>query len=443
MPVRSISRGARWFLLAAGLVAVAAIAVPFLVPVASLIPRITLVLSASLGQPVTITDLRVRLLPTPRLVAEGIRIGKKDEVVIGELEIVPELLSLLSGPRTIRLLRAEKVELKEAALAIPDRMKKGGDTVEVRRLVLLDVRLQHAALKLPPFNVDARMGAGAEVEMARITTSDGAFTLLLDPDPSGKTIVKLDASRWRLPLAAAPLVFDSLKADGILTGKRLELSNIDGRQYGGTLKGNARVDWAKSWQVAGGAVLAGVDLAGAQRALGIDPKLSGKLGANAKLTATAKSPDQLADTLAIDGPFNVAEALYRGVDLTKIADLTGSKGAGGTTRFDELRGMLQLRGKRIRVNNLCAKSSALRAAGFVEVAPDQALSGRLDVSIAKTGGFAGVPVALSGTRQNPIFRPTTGYTIGAVVGTVLLPGVGTALGGSAGAAVEGKAGDCK
>jgi AsmA-like C-terminal region len=443
MPVRSISRGARWFLLAAGLVAVAAIAVPFLVPVASLIPRITLVLSASLGQPVTITDLRVRLLPTPRLVAEGIRIGKKDEVVIGELEIVPELLSLLSGPRTIRLLRAEKVELKEAALAIPDRMKKGGDTVVVRRLVLLDVRLQHAALKLPPFNVDARMGAGAEVEMARITTSDGAFTLLLDPDPSGKTIVKLDASRWRLPLAAAPLVFDSLKADGILTGKRLELSNINSRQYGGSLQGSARVDWAKAWQVSGGAVLSGVDLAGVQRALGIDPKLSGKLGANAKFTATAKSPDQLADTLAIDGPFNVAEALYRGVDLTKIADLTGSKGAGGTTRFDELRGVLQLRGKRIRVNNLCAKSSALRAAGFVEVAPDQALSGRLDVSIAKTGGFAGVPVALSGTRQNPIFRPTTGYTIGAVVGTVLLPGVGTALGGSAGAAVEGKAGDCK
>jgi len=442
--MRSIPRAVRWLLVVVALLVGAAVAVPFLVPVSRFIPEITQSASGSIGQPVAIAGLTAKLLPTPRLVATGIRIGKKDEVVIGELEIVPELLSLLSGPRAIRLLRAEKVELKEAALSIPDRMPKtGGEPTQVRQVVLRDVRLQHSALKLPPLNIEVEMDSGQEFESARIDTSDGAFALLLTPDRAGKTTVKLEASGWRLPLAAAPLVFDSLKADGVLTGKRLELSNIDGRQYGGTLKASARVDWSKSWQVAGNAVLAGVDLAGAQRALGIDPRLSGRLGANAKIAATAKSPDQLANVLAVDGPFNVAEALYRGVDLTKVVDLTGSKGAGGSTRFDELRGVLQLRGKRVRINNLCAKSSALRAAGFVEVAPDQSLTGRLDISIAKTGGFANVPVALSGTRHDPIVRPTTGYTVGAVLGTVLLPGVGTALGGSAGAAAEGKAADCR
>lgn len=438
-----ISRGVRWLLIVVALVAGTAIAVPYLVPVARFIPEIAQRASASLGQPVTIADLRAHLLPTPRLVAEGIRIGKKDEVVIGELEIVPELLSLFSGARAIRLLRAEKVELKEAALAIPDRMPKGGEPVHVRRLVLLDVRLQHSALKLPPFNVDAQMGAGLEVEMARIGTSDGALRLLVDPDGSGRAIVKLEANRWRLPLAAAQLVFDSLKADGILTGKRLELSKIEGRQYGGTLQASARVDWARSWQVSGTAILAGMDLAAAQLALGREPRLSGKLGANAKFAAMAKSPDQLAGALAVDGPFNVSEALYRGVDFSKVGDLTGGMGAGGSTRFDELRGVLQLRGKHMRINNLCAKSSALRAAGFVDIAPDQTLTGRLDVSVAKTGGFVGVPVALSGTRQDPVVRPTKGYAIGAVVGSVLLPGIGTALGASAGGAIEGKAGDCK
>jgi len=319
----------RWLLVVVALVVGAAVAVPFLVPVASFIPRIAQTASESLGQPVTIAGLKLHLLPTPRLVAEGIRIGKKDEVMIGELEIVPELLSLFSGPRAIRLVRAEKVELKEAALSIPDRMPKGGAPVPVRRLVLLDVRLQHSALKLQPFNVDAQIGSGLEVETARIGTSDGALKLLVDPDGKGRTIVKLEANRWRLPLAAAPLVFDSLKADGILTGKRLELSKIEGRQYGGTLQGSARVDWAKSWQVSGTAMLAGVDLAAAQRALGRDPRLSGKLGANAKFAATAKSPDQLAGALAVDGPFNVADALYRGVDFSKVGDLTGGMGAGG------------------------------------------------------------------------------------------------------------------
>jgi hypothetical protein len=102
-----------------------------------------------------------------------------------------------------------------------------------------------------------------------------------------------------------------------------------------------------------------------------------------------------------------------------------------------------LRGKRVRIDSLCARSSALVAGGFVEVAPDRTLQGRLGVSVAKTAGFVGVPVALSGTAQDPVVRPTRAYTIGAVVGTVLLPGVGTALGGSAGSALEGAAGDCK
>ena len=88
-------------------------------------------------------------------------------------------------------------------------------------------------------------------------------------------------------------------------------------------------------------------------------------------------------------------------------------------------------------------SSVLLAGGFVEIAPDEALSGRMDVGLAKTGGFVGVPVALAGTVSDPSVRPTKGYTIGAVVGTVLLPGVGTALGGSAGGAMSGKAANCK
>jgi len=438
-----MTRGVRRLLIAVALAVGTAIAVPYLVPVARFIPEIAQRASTSLGQRVRITDLKVHLLPTPRLVAAGVRIGTKDEVAIGELEIVPGLLSFLSGPREIRLLRAEKVELKEAALSITDRMPKGGDPVDVRRLILRDIRLQHATLKLPPFNVDVQLGRGLEVEMARIGTSDGTLTLLVDPDGAGRAVVKLDARPWRLPFPAASLVFDSLKANGILAGKRLELSKIEGRQYGGTLTASARLDWTKSWQLSGTAILAGVDLAAAQTALHVEPRLSGQLSANAKFAATAKSPDQLAGVLAVDGPFNVLDATYRGVDLAKVGDLTGDKGAGGSTRFDDLRGVLLLRGKRIRINNLCAKSSALRAAGFVEVAPGQALTGRLDVSVAKTGGFVGVPVALSGTRQNPVFRPTKGYTIGAVLGTVLLPGIGTVLGASAGGSIEGKAGDCE
>jgi len=180
-----MSRPLRWFLIAAVLVAGMALAVPFLVPVSSLIPEIAARAAASLGQPVKIADLTAQLLPTPRVVATGVRVGGKDEIVVGELEIVPDLLSFLGGVGSVRLLRAERVELKEAALAIAERMPSGGAPVDVKRVALLDVRLQHRTLRLPPFDLDARLAPGLEVETLRFSTRDGSFKLLLDEEAGG------------------------------------------------------------------------------------------------------------------------------------------------------------------------------------------------------------------------------------------------------------------
>jgi hypothetical protein len=105
-----------------------------------------------------------------------------------------------------------------------------------------------------------------------------------------------------------------------------------------------------------------------------------------------------------------------------------------------LSGKLAVRGKRVRVDDLCAKSSVLTAGGVVERAPNDRLSGRLDVSISGSRGWVGVPVALAGTVANPSVTPTRSATIGAVVGTVLLPGIGTTLGARAGAATEKRSG---
>ena len=436
-------RWLRWTLVIASIVIVAAIAVPFLVPLDALIPRVSAHASAALAQPVAIGELRLHLLPTPRAVAIGIRVGRKDEVRIEELQLVPDWIALAGGRLALALVRAEKVQLKEPALLIPGRMPKSDTQVEVKRFAALDVTLEHSALRLPPFNIDAELGSDLQVRRARFSSRDGAFRLEVDPETGQRSAVKIQASKWRLPFAAAPLVVDSLKASGALEGKRLTLGTIEARLYSGRVTGNARAGWQKGWQVGGNASIEGVDLAPLQQALGQQVRLTGKLNASPKFSAAARAPEQLAAALTIDGPFEVARGAYRGVDLSKVGDLTGSKGAGGVTQFDELRGILQLRGRQIRVNELCAKSSALIAGGFVEVAPDRALSGRLGVSVARTGGFVGVPVALSGTAQNPTVRPTKGYTIGAVVGTVLLPGVGTALGGSAASAMEGRPANCK
>src|SRR3954469_4633799 len=89
------------------LLAGAAIAVPFLVPIDSFIPQISSIASQKLGQPVSISDLKLHVLPTPRAVAYGITVGKRRQLRIAELEVVPALSTVFSAPWTIRLVRAE------------------------------------------------------------------------------------------------------------------------------------------------------------------------------------------------------------------------------------------------------------------------------------------------------------------------------------------------
>src|SRR5882762_7620018 len=117
----------KWGLIVTAALLAIALSAPFLVPLDRFIPDLARAASAALGQPVSIDALRLQVLPTPRAVADGVRIGRKNEVSIGELEIVPDLLSFLSGPRALRLVRAEDVELKEAALGIPGRIPALGE----------------------------------------------------------------------------------------------------------------------------------------------------------------------------------------------------------------------------------------------------------------------------------------------------------------------------
>ena len=203
--------------------------------------------------------------------------------------------------------------------------------------------------------------------------------------------------------------------------------NVSGQMYGGSLDAHVRIDWTRQWQVSGDLSLGGVDIASLQRLLGKPVKLSGKVKATTAFSGRAKTADALLDVLTVDGPFEILGGEYKGVDLAKAGDLTTSRGAADATRFDEFKGLLQMRGRQVRINELCVRSPNMVAGGNIEIAEDQKLSGALSVSVANTGGFVGVPVKLSGTVAEPGVSPTTGYTLGAVIGTLILPGIGTGI----------------
>lgn len=399
----------RWPAGIAAVLAISAAAVPFLVPASHFIPQVTRIAAEKLNQPVSLGDLRLHVFPTPRVLAQGLQVGMKGEVAVEELEIVPELLPLLSGRLSVRAVVARGVRMKQAALAIPDGLPKaqdGGEAVSIKRVRLEKVSLQHPAAKLPLFDVDLRFGDGLALEALQLEARD------------------IDLRVTRAPEAP-----------------KVSAYAYEGRIYGGTIKGTARLDRSKQMSLSGKAAIAGVELLPIQALLGKPAQFSGRLNADASFSARARSADKLADALSLDAPFEIAGGTYHGYDLSKVGGLSGKLEKGGATKFDELRGTLQLRGKQVKILPLCVKSPSLTAAGNVDISPSQELSGKLDVSVAKTGGFVGIPVQLRGTTSDPWFTPTKGYLIGAAVGTVVLPVIGTSIGSSLGSRMEGKV-DC-
>ena len=419
-----------------------ALAVPLLVPMSYFIPEITRLASERLAQPVEMEDLTLHLLPTPRVIGHRITVGRKGEIMIGELEVVPALHSLIHGPRSLRLIRASRVAFDEEAFAIARGMpKRHGDPVPVERLVLDTVKFNHARVDVPLFNLDVKLGERLRVREARFETIDGALTLVVRPSSDGTTALALSASNWTLPVGA-PLTFETLAAQGMLKGQSLEVARIDGKLYGGSVFGSAQADWGKQLQLTGKAHLAGVDLAPVQKALGRPAKLSGRLKADAAFSTNARTPAELREALALDGPFEVVGGIYQGVDLSRAHELAGERRSGDATTFEELKGTLELRGEHVRLNQLCIRSPKLVAGGNIDIAPDKALSGKLHIAMAQTGGFVGVPVALGGTTDDPSMRPSKGYLLSAVIGTALLPGIGTSLGLTLGGQLE-RSSDCR
>lgn len=400
----------RWPIIGAVVLALAGAAVPLLLPVSSFIPTITRIASEKLGQPVRMGELRLHVFPTPRVVARDLAVGRKDEVTVQELEIVPELLSFVSGPRAIRVVRAEGVHMKEAALAIPEGMPKSdgaADPILVRRIRLDKVQLRHPALRLPPFDADVELGEALALKEVRLEMKDVSLRITMAQE--------------------AP---------------KIAAYALDGRAFGGTVKATARVDATRQVALSGKAAIAGMELLALQTLLGKPAQFSGKLKTDATFSARARSTDRLGDALVLDAPFEISGGTYHGYDLSKLGGFSTRLEKGGATRFDELRGKLHLRGKTLKVADLCARSPKLVAGGHVDVGARQELSGKLDVSVAKTGGFVGIPVNLKGTTADPWFMPSKGYLIGAAVGSVILPGIGTSIGSSVGSRIEGSSG-CK
>jgi len=141
----------------AGLIFVALLLLPFLIPLSYFVPDIERIASEQLKAPVKIDSLSVFFLPRPHLSVRGIVVGKKPYLTVETVSITPRLTSLLSDQKIISAISLRGVVIGQALIAKTSAWagRSAGGGPAIVRVERIEIR--HAFVNLTEFKL--RTGA--------------------------------------------------------------------------------------------------------------------------------------------------------------------------------------------------------------------------------------------------------------------------------------------
>lgn len=381
----------------------------------------------ALGKEVVIGALVVDIWPVPAVALNAVQIKTSPAILVARVEVRPVLASLLAARLELATLLVRHADVSQAAvdellLSLPQRKPApggsgGGGTGSAddpalvpRRVVLDTVTWRSASGVATTVNADAHLDALGLPDRLVVTVLAGRF------QGAGAKLLR-KAQIWDVDIDLA---------GGTVKGAVERLVDPGAAKL--ALKGQF-----ETRNVELGVLLRKPSSGGANKAGSGDSPMRGKLVASTRFTAQAQDLEGLLAGLQSESRFTVQDAVVHGVDLARAVRTVGLN-RGGETRLDTLTGQLDTRGRAIHLRNLAASSGALSASGNVAVAPNRALSGRVNVNLAAkvVGSAVGVPLVVGGTVDAPEVTLTRSAMIGAAIGTLVMPGVGTGAGASLG-----------
>jgi len=422
-----------------GILLALALVLPFLIPLKAYIPPLEKLASSKIGEPVTIADIRFSLLPLPSITLHGLNIGQAQPIKVDAITVRPALGSLLQEVKVLRAVEVEGFSVNRRMLALVGELSKSDDggpqLVRVQQVKLRNMQLDLDPLKWGPLRADIALHEHG-VEEAEVASVDGKFKLQLTPAKDEQHLL-ITAKDWPLPIKPA-FQFEALMAKGVLRGHTLNISDINGKLYGGKLLGKVEIDWAHDWKIKDDVQASNVETKGAVALLTHSVAVSGKLHTQGGFSLRAKEPGQLADSLNGNFRFEVKQGELYGFDLAQaVKSLARTGTRGGQTRFDTFSGVAQISGKHYQLRQLKVASGALSAHGDLAIAASKRLSGRVNVALTSVSKLVEVPLDVSGTLSDPVLLPNPAALAGAAAGTAILgPGFGTGVGSKAGQALE-------
>ena len=238
---------------------------------------------------------------------------------------------------------------------------------------------------------------------AQIKSTDQRIAI--DFTPQGDALaIQLAATRSVLPLEPK-IQFDELKITAIARPGSMTLSHIEGQLYGGSLSGNAQVEWRDGWMFRSDLGVRQVAIEPALTLFTRNMKASGALEAKIRLTTKSSALETLMDAPQVQATFRVRDGELSGVDLVRAIQSARSSGnIGGKTHFNELSGYLQLANGRYQYRQLKLLTGMMSANGNLEFSAERNLSGNLLGELRTRATVLRTPFTLGGTLATPTLK---------------------------------------
>lgn len=371
--------------------------------------RLTALANARLGTTVRIASVDWALLPTPSVTVHNVRTNQTPPISIDTLTAYPSLRRLLQHKLVLERVDIDGAVIPSTALhalsTTPDPTELGATDgmPQLDRVVFRNTAWVSYGGVAVVFEGDIDFDPGWRPRHAEVRRPGtvSPFTLTLAREA--------DADRWKTQIAVG----------------------------GGTANGHMALKTAHdgTMQLSGELTAHDIEVASAVSTFNRRAPIGGKVEGQTVVSASGTSMGALARALHTQTRFRVHPATVLRFDLDK-AIRTRGKAHDGHTDLQELTGQLDTQngaqGMRMTFSGIRARTGQFTATGKGTVYHRQVeASGNLDV----VEGAVGVPFTVSGPVQEPKVSVPPGFFAGAAIGTVLLPGIGTAIGARIGGAI--------
>jgi hypothetical protein len=381
---------------------------------AGLRSRVTQDASEMLGVPVTLANIKLQFWPQPALQVRELTLQTQPAITLQQLALRPAWGQLMQGRLQLGAVTAEGLTLNQRAL---DKL------VLLQKKKLATQKNQELVAK----NVDKDLNLPERIELDLVDWLDDKGR------PTRLAGLLQFSSGGALEATTLNVLDGQFEAAQVQIERSGQRWSVLARLAGGSITGWVSVQ--RTLAAPFPLVLTG-ELQTRQLEVGRLTKpavLSGVLEADTTLSGLAPAWGDMVEQLQSQSRFTVRRAVAHGLDLEKAVRTVGLS-RGGQTTLDVLTGQLQTHGTDLHFNQLIASSGVLSATGQVRVSPSAALSGQVQVMVgpAAFDNAVGVPLEMGGTLTDPQLSLTRSALLGAALGTVVMPGVGTGAGASLG-----------